>query len=58
MSTKSTFESDINFCPQCGSIMPLPGAEDVVTCTKCKYQVDIIGEHCDNVYMYFLDAYV
>lgn len=39
--SSTVFESDINFCPRCGSIMPLPGRDDVVTCMKCKFQVDI-----------------
>ena len=44
MSKKAAFTSDIEFCPDCGTILPLPGLEDVVTCTKCSYQVDVIGK--------------
>ena len=50
--SSTVFESDINFCPRCGSIMPLPGRDDVVTCMKCKFQVDITG-----IKIYYIDIY-
>ncbi|CAB4013252.1 DNA-directed RNA polymerase I subunit RPA12-like [Paramuricea clavata] len=34
------FSSDPLFCPNCGSIFPLPGLSDVVTCKVCKFQKD------------------
>ncbi|XP_046850565.1 DNA-directed RNA polymerase I subunit RPA12-like [Xenia sp. Carnegie-2017] len=34
------FFSDPLFCPDCGSIFPLPGLADVVTCKACKHQKD------------------
>lgn len=40
-SRKSTFTSDLEFCSQCGSILPLPGHAAVVTCKQCKYQIDV-----------------
>ena len=43
MSGKAAFRSHTDFCPECGSILPLPGQEDVVTCASCKYQIDISG---------------
>ena len=41
--SKDRFEGDINFCSECGSILPLPGAGNVVTCYSCKHKVDITG---------------
>ena len=37
------FLSDPLFCPNCGSIFPLPGLADVVTCKVCKFQKDTKG---------------
>ena len=42
--SSGTFDSDINFCPECGSILPLPGAASTVTCYSCKYQIDVKGK--------------
>ncbi|KAL3872481.1 hypothetical protein ACJMK2_040404 [Sinanodonta woodiana] len=39
MST--TFETDLDFCPDCGSVLPLPGMEDVVSCKRCSYTIDV-----------------
>lgn len=41
--TKATkvFETDLDFCPQCGTVLPLPGMEDVVTCKLCGFQIDV-----------------
>lgn len=30
--------TDPSFCPQCGSILPLPGVSDVVCCKLCSFQ--------------------
>ncbi|XP_078605498.1 DNA-directed RNA polymerase I subunit RPA12-like [Branchiostoma floridae x Branchiostoma japonicum] len=38
---RSAFTSEADFCPDCGSILPLPGREDVVTCKLCGFQVDV-----------------
>ncbi|XP_001629305.2 DNA-directed RNA polymerase I subunit RPA12 isoform X2 [Nematostella vectensis] len=38
--TKEAFECDPDFCPVCGSILPLPGLEDVVSCKLCDFQRD------------------
>ena len=43
-AAKANFCSDIDFCPECGSILPLPGRDDVVTCATCKFQIDVIGK--------------
>ncbi|KAM5263187.1 DNA-directed RNA polymerase I subunit RPA12 [Ctenodactylus gundi] len=40
-STCSSFQSDLDFCPDCGSILPLPGAQDTVTCTRCAFSVNV-----------------
>ena len=37
------FECDPDFCPICGSILPLPGLEDVVSCKICDFQKDTSG---------------
>ncbi|XP_069775439.1 DNA-directed RNA polymerase I subunit RPA12 isoform X1 [Narcine bancroftii] len=37
----SCFESEPNFCPDCGSVLPLPGAGLNVTCGRCCYQISI-----------------
>jgi len=44
MSKKdATFITDLDFCPDCGTVLPLPGHEDVVTCKLCNYQIDVRG---------------
>ncbi|KAF3813797.1 hypothetical protein GH733_017776 [Mirounga leonina] len=40
----SRFQSDLDFCPDCGSILPLPGAQDTVTCVRCGFRVPVRGE--------------
>ncbi|KAG8187333.1 hypothetical protein JTE90_011696 [Oedothorax gibbosus] len=37
----SCFECDPDFCPECGTILPLPGSEDTVTCRACKFKVPV-----------------
>lgn len=37
----SNFTGDIDFCPECGTILPLPGREDTVTCYVCKFSIDV-----------------
>ncbi|XP_048204182.1 DNA-directed RNA polymerase I subunit RPA12 [Perognathus longimembris pacificus] len=39
--TCSSFQSDFDFCPDCGSILPLPGAQDAVICTRCGFSVNV-----------------
>jgi hypothetical protein len=43
---EAIFSSDPLFCPNCGSIFPLPGLSDVVTCKVCKFQKDTKGMIC------------
>ncbi|CAH3149527.1 unnamed protein product [Pocillopora meandrina] len=38
--TKEAFECDPDFCPRCGSILPLPGVSDVVSCILCDFKKD------------------
>lgn len=40
---QNIFSSDPLFCPNCGSIFPLPGLADVVTCKVCTFQKDTKG---------------
>ncbi|KAJ8334953.1 hypothetical protein SKAU_G00405920 [Synaphobranchus kaupii] len=37
----SCFSGDPNFCAECGSILPLPGLKDTVTCVRCNYSVSV-----------------
>ncbi|XP_072670034.1 DNA-directed RNA polymerase I subunit RPA12 [Canis lupus baileyi] len=37
----SRFQSDLDFCPDCGSVLPLPGAQDAVTCVRCGFGVPV-----------------
>ncbi|KAI5939108.1 DNA-directed RNA polymerase I subunit RPA12 [Manis javanica] len=39
--TCSCFQSDLDFCPDCGSILPLPGVQDTVTCTRCGFSINV-----------------
>ena len=56
--SKGTFETDINFCPECGSILPLPGAASVVTCYSCKYQINVEGNISLLDIVYFFDVQI
>ena len=38
------FSCDPDFCPRCGSILPLPGLTDVVSCSLCNFQKDTAGK--------------
>ena len=40
----SVFSTDPSFCPHCGTILPLPGAGDIVICKLCDFQQDTSGE--------------
>jgi hypothetical protein len=48
MSFKLTaFDSDISFCPECGTILPLPATDDeFVVCfnKKCGYKMPVSGK--------------
>ncbi|XP_006821296.1 DNA-directed RNA polymerase I subunit RPA12-like [Saccoglossus kowalevskii] len=35
------FTGEFEFCPSCGSILPLPGHEQFVSCQTCSYKVDV-----------------
>jgi len=39
----SVFESDPKFCPECGTIFPLPTGGEYISClnSKCYYQVSV-----------------
>ncbi|XP_074927791.1 DNA-directed RNA polymerase I subunit RPA12 [Chelonoidis abingdonii] len=37
----SCFQSDLDFCPECGTILPLPGVQDKVTCVRCSFSIDV-----------------
>ncbi|XP_045397467.1 DNA-directed RNA polymerase I subunit RPA12 isoform X4 [Lemur catta] len=39
--TCSRFQSDLDFCPDCGSVLPLPGAQDAVTCARCGFSISV-----------------
>uniref|UniRef100_A0A480S2X4 DNA-directed RNA polymerase I subunit RPA12 n=1 Tax=Sus scrofa TaxID=9823 RepID=A0A480S2X4_PIG len=42
--TSSSFQSDLDFCPDCGSVLPLPGTQDAVICTRCGFSINVRGE--------------
>ena len=42
-SKVEAFECDPDFCPSCGSILPLPGLEEVVCCRLCSFKKDTSG---------------
>lgn len=42
--TGSSFQSDLDFCPDCGSVLPLPGTQDTVTCTRCGFSINVRGK--------------
>lgn len=35
--------SDLNFCPECGNILPLPGLQDTVRCPRCSFSIPVSG---------------
>ncbi|XP_078525323.1 DNA-directed RNA polymerase I subunit RPA12 isoform X1 [Lissotriton helveticus] len=37
----SLFTSESDFCPDCGSVLPLPGMQDAVICPQCKYSINV-----------------
>lgn len=41
----SVFDSDPRFCPECGTIFPLPTGAEYISCMniKCRYQVPESG---------------
>lgn len=43
MQSSESFVSDTDFCKVCGSVLPLPGHEDVVQCRRCNTKIDV---HC------------
>ncbi|KAK7477874.1 hypothetical protein BaRGS_00030870 [Batillaria attramentaria] len=45
MSGQKLFTSDLDFCPDCGTVLPLPGLDDVIVCRKCDYRVEVAAFH-------------
>ncbi|XP_076864553.1 DNA-directed RNA polymerase I subunit RPA12 [Brachyhypopomus gauderio] len=37
----SCFKGDINFCPECGNILPVPDMRDVVVCPRCSFNISV-----------------
>ncbi|XP_066474101.1 DNA-directed RNA polymerase I subunit RPA12 [Tiliqua scincoides] len=37
----SCFESELDFCPECGTVLPLPGVQDKVTCPCCSFSFEV-----------------
>ncbi|XP_070789583.1 DNA-directed RNA polymerase I subunit RPA12 [Pituophis catenifer annectens] len=37
----SCFESELDFCPECGTVLPLPGIQDKVICPCCSFNIDV-----------------
>uniref|UniRef100_A0AAY5E7W6 DNA-directed RNA polymerase I subunit RPA12 n=1 Tax=Electrophorus electricus TaxID=8005 RepID=A0AAY5E7W6_ELEEL len=40
----SCFKSDINFCPECGNILPVPLLKDDITCPRCSFKISVRGK--------------
>lgn len=40
---RAVFKSDLDFCPECGTVLPLPGLQDLVSCKKCQYEIRVEG---------------
>ncbi|XP_062845558.1 DNA-directed RNA polymerase I subunit RPA12 [Trichomycterus rosablanca] len=38
----SCFGGDINFCPECGNVLPIPGLQDFITCPRCAFKVPVL----------------
>ncbi|XP_041052550.1 DNA-directed RNA polymerase I subunit RPA12-like [Carcharodon carcharias] len=36
-----SFQSDLDFCPECGTILPRPGLEKYVVCRNCDFQISV-----------------
>ena len=49
MAQEKAFQSDIDFCPQCGTILPLPESSAVVMCPRCHYAIDAKGKSTDFI---------
>ncbi|XP_053380388.1 DNA-directed RNA polymerase I subunit RPA12-like [Mercenaria mercenaria] len=41
VSKHEMFITDLDFCPRCGTVLPLPGTADVVTCRQCNFKIDV-----------------
>ncbi|KAJ8366762.1 hypothetical protein AAFF_G00342550 [Aldrovandia affinis] len=37
----SCFGGDPNFCAECGTILPLPGLKNTVTCARCNFSISV-----------------
>ncbi|KAG7500898.1 DNA-directed RNA polymerase I subunit RPA12 [Solea senegalensis] len=37
----SCFDGNPNFCPECGSVLPLPGIHDTVLCPRCSFCIPV-----------------
>nr|XP_055075082.1 DNA-directed RNA polymerase I subunit RPA12 isoform X1 [Misgurnus anguillicaudatus] len=37
----SCFRGDLNFCPECGNILPVPGLQDAITCPRCSFNIPV-----------------
>uniref|UniRef100_A0A2R5LFW4 DNA-directed RNA polymerase subunit n=1 Tax=Ornithodoros turicata TaxID=34597 RepID=A0A2R5LFW4_9ACAR len=43
MEESSLFTSEVDFCSDCGAILPLPGLQDFVVCKVCHKRLDVRG---------------
>ncbi|XP_029919143.1 DNA-directed RNA polymerase I subunit RPA12 [Myripristis murdjan] len=37
----SCFSGDPNFCPECGSVLPVPGMRDTLRCPRCAFSLPV-----------------
>lgn len=59
----SCFKGDLDFCPECGNILPVPGKENTITCPRCSFEISVEGKRdlfnvikC-NLWQGFLNCY-
>ncbi|XP_056335151.1 DNA-directed RNA polymerase I subunit RPA12 [Danio aesculapii] len=37
----SCFKGDVDFCPECGNILPLPSRLNTITCPRCSFKISV-----------------
>ncbi|XP_016896530.1 DNA-directed RNA polymerase I subunit RPA12 [Cynoglossus semilaevis] len=48
----SVFCVDANFCPDCGNVLPLPGASDTVRCARCSSSFPIAAREIHSTVVF------
>lgn len=37
----SCFSGELDFCPECGNILPVPGRKSTITCPRCSFEIPV-----------------